>query len=342
MKLRIIHCLAALILGLISMPAVARAQAPGDPPGANLPGRHTVSGTVFAPNRVPAGRGIPIRLSKGDNDFTAWTDQDGKFLIIGVGNGTYTLSVLAGDEYEPLRERFEIVLPRNAPVQIFNFDMRLRFRFEAKPKPGVIDAGMAVVPQKAQQHYRDALTQIAKGNQQGGINELLLAVAEYPDFANAHTELGTQYQKINQFEKSEEHLRIALKLKPGGYGPLATLGVVLVRLGKHADAESVLREALKIKDDSAIVHFYLGRSLLLQKRADEAEAEFRSALTIGGSDMIEARRALANIYLQRGDEKKALDEIEAYLAANTKPADEKKLRDTAQQLKERLKENPKP
>lgn len=58
--------------------------------------------------------------------------------------------------------------------------------------------------------------------------------------------------------------------------------------------------------------------------------------------MVEARRSLANIYLQRGEEKKALDEIEAYLAADTKPADEKKLRDTAQLLKDRLKESQKP
>jgi len=341
-RFRTTHCLGALLLFFFSMPLVVRAQAPGDPPAANLPGRHTVSGTVFSPEGVSANRGIQIRLSKGMNDFLAWTDQDGKFLIVGVGNGTYTLSVMAGDEFEPLRERLEIALPRNAPVQIFNFDMRLRRRFEVKPRPGVIDAAMASVPKKAEQHYRDALAAIAKGNPQGGISELLLAVAEYPDFTNAHTELGTQYQKLNQFENSEKHLRIALKLKPNSYAPLASLGVALVRLGKHAEAETSLRDALKIKDDSAIVRFYLGRSLLSQKRIDEAEGEFRAAINIGGKDMVEARRSLANIYLQRGEEKKALDEIEAYLAADTKPADEKKLRDTAQQLKDRLKESQKP
>lgn len=342
MRFRTTHCLVALHLLLCVVPFVVRSQAPGDPPAANVPGRHTVSGTVFSPEGVPANRGIQIRLSKGMNDFVAWTDQDGKFLIVGVGNGTYTLSVLAGDEFDPLRERLEIALPRNAPVQIFNLDMRLRRRFEVKPKPGVIDAAMASVPKKAEQHYHDALAAIAKGNHQGGISELLLAVAEYPDFTKAHTELGTQYQKLNQFENSEKHLRRALKLKPNAYAPLASLGVALVRLGKYAEAESSLREALKIKDDSAIVRFYLGRSLLNQKRADEAELEFRTALKMGGKEMIEARRSLANIYLQRGDEKMALDEIEAYLAADVKPADEKKLRDTVQQLKDRMKESQKP
>lgn len=307
-----------------------------------MPGRHIVSGTVFSPDRVPANRGIPIRLSKGVNDFTAWTDQDGKFLIVGVGNGTYTLSVLAGDEYEPLMERLEIALPRNAPVQIFNFDMRLRRRLEARAKPAVIDAGVASVPKKADQHYKDALAAISKGNPQAAIDKLLMAIEEYPEFTNAHTELGTQYQKLNQLDKAEKHLRIALKLKPNAHGPLASLGVVLVRLGKHAEAESFLRDAIKIRDYSAVVRFYLGRSLLGQKKLDDAEAEFRVAVNMGGKDMVEARRSLANIYLQLGDDKKALDEIEAYLAADTKPADEKKLRDTVQQLKNRLKESQKP
>jgi len=341
-KSRIKNRWSVLLFIVLLSTAIIHSQAPGDPPGRNYPGRNTVTGIVFKPDRLPAGRGIAIRLSKGVNDFTAWTDQDGKFVIRGVDNGTYSLIVEAGDEFEPLRERFEIALASGDPAQTYNFDLRLRFKLGTKPKPGVVDATMAGVPSKAQQHYQDALAAIAKGDYQGGVNELLLAVAQYPEFTNAHTELGTQYQRLNQFEKSEEHLRIALKQSPGAYNPLATLGVVLVRLGKHAEAESVLREAVKIKDDSAVVRFYLGRALLSQKRLDDAEPEFRAALNLGGKDMIEARRSLANIYLQRGDDKMALDEIEAYLAADTKPADEKKLRDTVQQLKALLKENQKP
>ena len=111
---------------------------------------------------------------------------------------------------------------------------------------------------------------------------------------------------------------------------------------KYDEGESVLREVLKIKDDSAVVHFYLGRSLVGQKRPDDAEAEFRTALNMAGKDIIEARRALANIYLQRGEDGKALSELEAYLAASPKPADEKQLRDTIQQIKDSMKGKRKP
>jgi Tfp pilus assembly protein PilF len=341
-KFRTNHMRRALFLFLLAIPIAFHAQSPTDYRGPIVTGRHTVSGIIFTTERRPAGRGIPIRLSSGTNDFTAWTDQDGKFAINGVGNGTYTLTADVGDEYEPLRERVEIVLPRNATAQIFYVDLRMRSRLDAKTPPGVIDARMAGVPKRAQQHYQDAVKAMAKSDTQSAIDKLLLAVAEFPEFTAAHTELGTQYQKIDQFEKSEKHQRIALKLEPGAYEPLASLGVVLVRLGKHAEAETVLRDAVKIKDESAVVRFYLGRSLLSQKKFDEAEPEFRAALSKGGKEMIEARRSLANIYLQRADDKKALEELEAYLAADTKPADEKKLRETVRQLKEILKEKTNP
>ena len=304
----------------------------------NRPGQHSVAGMIFTPNRTPASRGIRVRLSKGTNDFNAWTDQDGKFIIVGVGNGTYTLSAEPGDDFEPASQRLEIALPRNAPAQTFTVDIQLRWKPNARPKPGVIDAGMASVPQRAMGHYEKAGTAAKNGDHQGAVEDLLRAVAEYPDFATAHAELGVQYQKLNQLENSDRHLQTALRLKPGFYEPLANRGIVLVRMKKYDEAELALREALKITDDSAVVHFYLGRSLVGQNRPVEAEAAFRTALRMGGNDMLAAHRALANIYIQRGEEAKALSELEAYLAANPKPADEKELRGIIQQIKDRSKE----
>ena len=337
MKPRTYQCWASLLL-LFSLPVFVYTQAPGDPPRADLPGRNSVTGMIFTPDRNPVGRGILVRLSKGTNDFTVWTDQDGKFSILGVANGTYTLSVEAGDDFEPASERLEVAQARSAPPQTFYVNVQLRWRRDARHKPGVVDVDMARVPKDALEHYRAANAAATKGDHQVAVEELLKAVAEYPEFVLAHSELGVQYQKLNQLEKSDEHLRIALKLKPGTYEPLASLGIVLVRLKKHEEAESMLRQALKIKDDSAVVHFYLGRSLLGQKKPGDAEAEFRTALSMGGNEMIEARRSLANIYLQRGEDEKALFELEAYLATNPKPADEKQLRATVQQIKDSFKD----
>ena len=322
----------APLLLLLALPAVLFSQQRGP---------HSVGGTVFTGAATPAGRGIPVRLSRGLNDLHTMTDQDGKFLFTGVANGTYSIDVDAGGDFEQASQRLEIALPKSAPAQMFLVDFQLRLKASARAKPGVIDAGMASVPKTAVENYRKGLAAAASGDDRLAVELMLQAVAEHPEFVNAHSELGILYLKLNDLNKADEHLRTALKLKPASYDALANQGVVLVRLKRFAEAESVLREAIMIRDGSAAVHLYLGRSLAAQKKFPEAEASLRTALKMGGKDMIEAHRALANIYLQQEQNDKALVELESYLAANPTPADEKQLRAMVQQIKQMLADKPK-
>jgi tetratricopeptide (TPR) repeat protein len=222
------------------------------------------------------------------------------------------------------------------------YDIQLRFKRVATMKPSVVDAEVAAAPKKAQQSYLKAHEAAVEGKHQDAVEKFLQAIDECPDFALAHAELGLAYMNLNELEKSDEHLSIALKLKPGSYDPTANRGIVLARLKKFAEAESLLRDALRIKDDSAVVHLYLGRALAGQKRLDEAEPEFQAAITMGGTKMVEAHRALANLHLQRGEDLKAISDLETYLAANPAAPDASKIRDTVKQIKDSLKESRKP
>ncbi len=334
------HFIVALLL-LLSLSPLLNGQTNRDVQSPYMPGIHTVAGLVFTPNRRPVGRGVSVRLSKGGNDSIAWTNDDGQFSIPGLANGTYTLTVDAGGDYEPASQRVEIALFRGSPAQTFNVSIQLKFKPGTTSKPAVIDAQMANVPKKAQENYRDALAAKARGDSKSAVAELLQAVAEYPEFAMAHTELGLQYQILGDLERSEEHSRIALRLKPDSYETLGNLGITLVRAKRFGEAETVLREAIKINNSYPVVYFYLGRSLMGQQKADAAEAEFRTALSVGGDAMNEARRALANIYLQRNENEKALEELQAYLKTNPTPADEKRLQETIQQIRALLKKEDK-
>ena len=340
MNLRNYHCRALSLLLLFFLPLMIRSQILEERSGGSRVGMNTVSGAIYTPKGSPVGRGILVRLSKFGGDATAWTDDDGKFLIGGMSSGVYTVTVEAGDDFEPASQRLEITQSSGGP-QTFQVIVQLKMKSGARAKTGVVDAKTVQPPKKAQELYRSGIDAAAKGDTQGAVNELLKAVAEYPEFFLAHSELGVQYQKLNQLDKADEHLTIALKIKPDAYDPLANRGVVLVRLKKYEAAEAALREAIKIRDDSAVVRFYLGRSLLGQKKSDQAETEFRAALDKGDARMIEAHRSLANIYLERGEDRKALAELEAYLKANPNPPDERKLRETIQQIKDQLKETPK-
>ena len=309
----------------------------------DLGGRNAIAGNVLLPSGTAAGTRIRVRLSTPGADVSTMTDESGRFYISGLRTGTYTLYVEPDGDLEPESQRVEISDPGAAPRgQVHSVTVRLRKKGGSPVKTGTVNAELAGVPKKAVDLYMKGLERSAKGDNKGAVEQLLLAVAEHKDFRQAHSELGVLYQKLNDLEKADEHLKAALAIKPDAYEPLANRGIVLVRLRKYADAEPVLRSAIKIKEPSPIVHFYLGRSLLGQKRPDEAEGEFKTAFEQGGNEMIEARRALATIYLERGDNEKALAEIEAYLLGNPTAADEKHLRETVKQIKEWLQANKKP
>ena len=305
-------------------------------------GRHSIVGTVLLPSGNPPSERIRIRLVSPGRDVATTTDETGRFLISGLPDGGYTIYVDPPEKYQPQSENLEISSNRLAGGQTFAVQFRLRENARTETKPGVVNADLAGVPKRAVEFYEKGGERSAADDTKGAVEQLLKAVAEHPEFFLAHSELGVQYQKLNDLEKADQHLQSALKIKPDAYEPLANRGIVLVRLRKYAEAEPLLRSAIKLKDDSPVVYFYLGRSLLGQKRSDDAEPVFKAAFEKGGSEMIEARRALATIYLERGENEKAVVEIDAYLAANPTAYDAKQLQETAAKIKEWMKSNAKP
>lgn len=338
------HILPSVIL-LLLLSHTDYSQIPGgisETTRTELGGRNSISGSVAGPSGRPLNYRVRLRLSAPGAEVSTSTDDSGRFIISGLGNGTYTLQVDPDGDLEPESQQIDISVPRNTSPQVYMVNFRLREKPKNEEKPGVIHADLAGVPKRAVQLYRKGVESAAAGDTKAAVDHLLKSVADHPDFFFAHSELGVQYQKLNELEKADEHLKIALRLKPEAFEPMANRGIVLVRMKKYGDAEPVLRSAIKLKDGSAVAHFYLGRSLLGLKRYDEAEAEFKTAYAQGGKDMIEARRALATIYLEKGDNQKALIEIEAYLEGNPTAADEKQLHETAAKIREWLKENAKP
>ena len=124
-------------------------------------------------------------------------------------------------------------------------------------------------------------------------------------------------------------------MKPDAFEPMLNLGIVLFRMNKYKDAETLLRDVIKLKAQSAIGHFYLGRTLIKLKNYDDAERELNLAITIGGTEMNEAHRMLAMLYIDKDDRVKAISSLETYLKLVPTAPDAEKLRDAIKQLKGR-------
>lgn len=105
-------------------------------------------------------------------------------------------------------------------------------------------------------------------------------------------------------------------------------------MNRYKDAAPDFRAAVSQNDESALAHFFLGRTLARLRRFDEAEAHLLRALALGGDDVKEAHRYLGAIYNDRGDDARAISELETYLrlVPNVKNADQ--IRRIIEQLKQ--------
>jgi type IV pilus assembly protein PilF len=197
----------------------------------------------------------------------------------------------------------------------------------------VINAGNANVPKKAVEIYRNAIKLARSNDHQAAVEQLKLAIAEYPSYMDAFNEMGVQYMRLNELEKADEALRSALKIKPDAFEPLINHGIVLFRLQRFDEAEIVLRSALKAKKNSPVVHYYLGRTLTELNRFKEAEKELDLALTHSDDQMTEVHRMLANLYIAKGENKRAVKALEKYLELVPTAPDADKLRQLISELK---------
>ncbi len=300
----------------------------------NWGGNNFITGSVVLPNGSPLNTKISIKLqSMTKGEILATTDDSGKFVFSRLAPGTYIFTVEGNEEFETATQETEILQQRNSGPQTVSLTIRLRYKVKREAKPGVINVENTKVPKKAIESYKKAVKLANSNEHEAAIEELKLAIAEYPNYMDAFNEMGVQYMKLNELEKAEESLKSAIKIKPDAYEPLVNYGIVLFRLKHFEDAETAFRSALKIKKQSAVIHFYLGRLLTSLNRFDDAEKELDLAWKESQETMNEVHRMLANLYIAKGDNKKATKELEKYLELVPNAPDAENLRKVILQLK---------
>ncbi|HBR56593.1 MAG TPA: hypothetical protein DEA22_03845 [Blastocatellia bacterium] len=327
-----------LVLFLVLCGVTVLAQRPSDISAGTsdtaLGGGNSIYGTVILPSGQSVERRIRVRLvTETRGDRTATTDGDGNFFFRGLTTGRYSVVIDNEKEYEPVNVQVDIYQGRGAPPQQYPLSIRLALKGTAGQKPGVINADLATVPKSALEFYTKAAELAKAGNHKEAIENLQLAVAEYPEFMLAYNEMGVQYLRLNEAGKAEEAFRSALKIKAEAFEPLINLGIILEQTDRFSEAETTLRAALKQNEKSAVGHYFLGRSLAKLGRFDEAGKELIACVKLGGDEMKEAHRLLAIIYSAQGKKKQAAAELETYLRLVPEASDAEQLRLSIERLR---------
>jgi len=327
----------AVLLTILFLSSIVVGQTfsiPDTASNTNMGGQNTIIGTVFGPSGRPIETRVRVKLSSmtaGDRYVN--TNENGGYAFRGLPQGTFTISVDREKEYEPVSQNVDVMQFRGAPAQTLTVNLRLTPKGSTEAKPGVVNAEFAAAPSAAQEHFKKAGELIKAENRKGAIEELRLAISVYPKFSLAFNEIGIQYIKLNELDNAAEAFRDSLKVNPENFDAHLNLGVIYYSQKKYAEAESELRAANKLRENTAGVRYYLGMAVANLGKFDEAETELQAAIKLGGAEMKEAHRVLSIIYGSRGDNKKSLKELEAYVKLAPDAADIEQLKARIAQLK---------
>jgi tetratricopeptide (TPR) repeat protein len=305
-------------------------------------GRFVIQGTIIFPSGQRVDRPMKVRLATPTRgELITMTDTNGRFQFYRLTSGSYTIVIDGDENYEAVNEQTNIIQggrgfgAAGSTEEVIPIQIRLKRKAGDAIRPEVVHADLANIPKPAVDLYYNALKLAQDGKNKAAIDKLNEAIKAHAEFMLAFNELGVQYQKIGELDKANEALESALKISPTNFAPLVNHGIVLVRMKKYAEAEIDLRAALRENDKSAVAHFYLGRALAYLGQFDEAEKELNLAITLGGEQMKEAHRYLGAIYHARGDDEKAIAQLETYLRIAPKAEDAGAVRDLIKQLKKK-------
>jgi len=331
------------------LPVAALAQGNGrDTTGTG--GIHTIQGYIFFPSGRRAEGTIIVRLQTPNaGEITLVPDSSGEFTFTNLAPGNYTVVVNAGNDYEIARDTVyfdsDINLSRIGGARVPQSSQRatVMVHLQLKPndhtKPGVVNAALAEVPEKARKLFDKGVEEARAGDAAKAAESLKGAIALYPNFPLALNELGVQYLKLGQTSRAVEALKNAVKLSPDAYGPRLNLGIALLEAKQFEEAETQLREALKRNSSLATAHMYLGVCFLRTNRYEEAEKEMLAAIEGSGNQLGLAQYYLGGIYWKKHEYPKAVAALEDYLRLTPNAHDAERVRATIKDLRSRTASN---
>lgn len=336
-------CCSACVVLLSAMSVRAQMGASEvDPSDPGTGGRNTIEGNIYYPSGRRLDKRVRVTLSAiSRSDNTGMTDDSGSFTFRRLGGGSYTVTVDAGKEYEPVIERVDInqASPsrRGSSGITYTVQIQLRYQKTAAQPPAVIDAALASVPKQAVDLYEQAEVAARSGDDKRAIEELKAAIAIYPEFWQALDKLGVEYMLLGQLSDAEQAFRSALRINRDLFDALLNYGILHVLEKKYLDAEKELRHAVVQNDSSATAHAYLGRCLAIQRKVDEGEKELRRALDLGADSIGWVYRYLGGIYFERHDNERTISAMEKYLQLVPNASDADQIRELLKSLRAQAK-----
>jgi tetratricopeptide (TPR) repeat protein len=158
---------------------------------------------------------------------------------------------------------------------------------------------------------------LAQGRPDQAAKQLETAIASDPNDETAQSNLVGVYWQLKQFDKAEQHYRIASRLNPATSAHY-TFGLVMLDQKRYPEAAGAFRRALALNPRDNAGNTQLGRVLELQGDLKGAVRQYEIALESDPNSHA-TNYVLGEALLKMGQGQQALD----HLLKTIQPADEK-------------------
>jgi tetratricopeptide (TPR) repeat protein len=167
-----------------------------------------------------------------------------------------------------------------------------------------------LVPGGAIKEFQRSQKAVRSGNFESAAEHLQKALQIYPNFVQAHNNLGASYIQLNEYERAIPEFQKAIDLDPKILEAYRNLGLGLFLLGRYPEAEIAARQAMQLNPRLGLARYTLGR-ILAAEGSTSAEAE--QLLRGTTSEFVDARLPLAQVLLNKRDTEQAANELRTYL-----------------------------
>lgn len=174
------------------------------------------------------------------------------------------------------------------------------------PITGTVSARELLIPAKAIKEFKRGRKAYLASDFKSSAEHFEKAVKMYPDFTEAHNNLGTSYLMQGAPEKSLAEFERAIALDPKGIDAYDNLSLALLLLKRYPDSEAAARQALQIDPRYVTALSLLGNALAAQQHYTQEAVD---SLRQSRSQIPEDRLALAQVFVRRGELDQAVSEL---------------------------------
>lgn len=159
-----------------------------------------------------------------------------------------------------------------------------------------------VIPAAAERHFHEAVVFEHDGNSENAIEEYKAAIKEYPDYFDAHYNLGRLYLDRQGYAEAIAELQTAITLKPDDANAHNNLGLAMKHNRDLNGALAQYQEAVRLNPRLASAQNNLANVLYMRRDFNGAVEHYRAAIALQNKPKLsDAEKAtLADTHMNLG------------------------------------------